>query len=105
MKKILGLVMSSIIFVSITVTSVSADPQRGQKLYLKKLKKDCGLKCSQMSAKHTKDQWLELKDSDKLEDEIKRICPKVKDVKDKYLPHMFDFFYKFGSDSGNIPSC
>ena len=33
--------------------------------------------------------------------------PKVKDsaLKDKYVPHYFDFLFEYGSDSGNIPAC
>jgi hypothetical protein len=105
MKKVLGLVASSVLLASIAVTSVSADPARGQKLYLKKLKKSCGVNGAKMAGKHTQDQWEELKNGGKLEDEIKAICPNVKDVKDKYLPDLFDFFYEYGSDSGNVPSC
>jgi hypothetical protein len=89
----------------LVMTNIHANPAKGQKLYLKKLKKSCNMNGAKISSKHTQDEWLELKDSGKLEDEIKRICPEVKDVRDKYLPDLFDFFYEFGSDSGNVPSC
>jgi len=105
MKKVLGLVASTVLLASLATTAASADPAKGQKLYLKKLKKACDMNGAKMSAKHTQDEWKELKDSGKLEDEIKTICPNVKDVKDKYLPDLFDFFYEYGSDSGNVPSC
>jgi hypothetical protein len=105
MKKILSIVASTVLLASLAATTVSADPAKGQKLYLKKLKKSCGLNGAKMAAKHTQDEWEALKDSGKLEDEIKKICPYVKDVIDKYLPDMFDFFHEYGSDSGNVPSC
>lgn len=105
MKKVLGLVASTVLLASLATTAASADPAKGQKLYLKKLKKACDINGAKMAAKHTQDEWKELKDSGKLEDEIKKICPNVKDVKDKYLPDLFDFFYEYGSDSGNVPSC
>ncbi len=105
MKRALGILASSILLASLVTTSGSADPIRGQKLYLKKIKEDCGIDGAVMSAKHTQDEWEELKKSGKFEDEIKSICPNVKDVKDKYVPDLFDFFYEFGSDSGNVPSC
>ena len=105
MKKILGLVASTVLLASLATTAASADPAKGQKLYLKKLKKGCGMNGAKMAAKHTQDEWEALKDGGKLEDEIKKICPNIKDVKDKYLPDMFDFFHEYGSDSGNVPSC
>ena len=105
MKKFLSIIATSVLVASIATTTVSADPAKGQKLYLKKLKKACGINGAKMAAKHTQDEWEKLKESGKLEDEIKKICPKVEDVKDKYLDDLFDFFYEYGSDSGNVPSC
>jgi hypothetical protein len=105
MKKVLGLVASTVLLASLATTVASADPAKGQKLYLKKLKKACDMNGAKMAAKHTQDEWKELKDGGKLEDELKKICPNIKDVKDKYLPDLFDFFYEYGSDSGNVPSC
>ena len=60
-----------------------------------------------MAGKHTQDQWEKIHQDGKLADEIKTLCPNVKDgaVKDKYLEHYFDFFYEYASDSGNVPSC
>ncbi|OQX74330.1 MAG: cytochrome C [Campylobacteraceae bacterium 4484_4] len=105
MKKFLTLIATSLLVASIATTAASADPAKGQKLYLKKLKKACGFNGAKMAAKHTQEEWEEIKDSGKLEDEIKKLCPNVKDVKDKYLPDLFDFFYEYASDSGNVPSC
>ncbi len=105
MKKFLTLIATSLLVASIATTAASADPAKGQKIYLKKLKKACGFNGAKMSAKHTQEEWEEIKNSGKLEDEIKKLCPNVKDVKDKYLPDLFDFFYEYASDSGNVPSC
>ncbi len=105
MKKFLSIVATSALLVSIATTAASADPAKGQKLYLKKLKKACGINGAKMAAKHTQDEWEKIKDSGKLEDELKANCPKLKDLKDKYLNDIFDFLYEYGSDSGNVPSC
>ncbi len=105
MKKFLSIVATSVLVASIATTVVSADPAKGQKLYLKKLKKGCDLNGAKMAGKHTQDEWESFKEAGTLEDEIKKICPNVKDVKDKYLDDMFDFFHEYGSDSGNVPSC
>ncbi len=105
MRKLIGVAATALFLISFATTTASADPAKGHKLYLKKLKKPCGINGAKMAAKHTQDEWEELRDSGKLEDEIKKICPLVKDVKDKYLDDLFDFFYEYGSDSGNVPSC
>jgi len=105
MKKVLSMVATALLITSVASTSVMADPAKGQKLFLKKLKKSCGLNGAKMAGKHTQDEWSEHKEKGTLEDEIKAICPNVKDVKDKYLPDLFDFFHEYGSDSGNVPSC
>ena len=105
MKKFLSIVATSVLIAGIATTTVSADPAKGQKLYLKKLKKACGINGAKMAAKHTQDEWEKIKESGKLEEELKAQCPNLKDVKDKYLDDLFDFFYEYASDSGNVPSC
>ena len=105
MRRLLSFVASAAILASLSLSTVSADPATGHKLYLKKLKKSCGMNGAQISEKHTQDEWETIKDSGKLEDELKEICPKLKDIDDKLIPDLFDFLYEYGSDSGNIPSC
>ncbi len=107
MKKFLGIVAAGTLAISLLSTSAMADPAKGQKIYLKKLKKACGFNGAKMSAMHTQDEWEEIKESGKLEDEIIKLCPKVKKgyLKKKWLDDLYDFFYKYASDSGNVPSC
>ena len=89
----------------LTVSAAQADANKGQKIYLKKLKNKCGFSGAAMAGKHTQDEWEEIKEEGKLLEEIQMFCPKVKGVKEKYLPDLYDFFHKYGSDSGNVPSC
>ena len=102
MKK---LILASMIGLGLLSTSVYADVAKGQKLYSKKLKKACNMTGAKMAAKHTQDGWEKIKQNGKLGEEIMKICPEVKEVKEKYLPHYYDFFYEYASDSGNVPSC
>jgi len=103
MNKLLKLAFAGAVALSLTTTVASADSAKGQKLYAKKLKKACGFSGAKMAGKHTQDEWEEIQSEGKLNDEIKKQCGKT--AKDKYLPHLYDFFYKFASDSGNVPSC
>jgi hypothetical protein len=86
-------------------TTAAADIKKGQKLYLKKLKAPCGFSGAKFAHKHTQDEWEEVYEAGKFADEVKKICPKVKKVKEKYIPHIYDFVYEYAKDSGNIPSC
>ncbi|MFA6192564.1 MAG: cytochrome C [Sulfurimonas sp.] len=111
MNKIVKIALGATIILGMSVTTLSADVAKGQKLYLKKLKAPCSEANigtgALMAGKHTQAEWKALKEGGKLADEIKKICPNVKDdaVKADYLEHYFDFFHEYGSDSGNVPSC
>ncbi len=107
MKKLLGAIFIAILGLSFVSTSAFADSAKGQKLYLKKLKRACGFNGAVMSKKHTQAEWKAIYDAGKLKQEIKKFCPKVKDkaLKKRYIKNYFDFFYNFASDSGNVPSC
>ena len=107
MKKLISSLLAAAVLAGVMSSSAMADPAKGQKLYLKKLKKACGFNGAKMSAKHTQDEWETIKNDGKLEDEIIKICPKVKKgyLKDKWMNDIYDFFYNYASDSGNVPSC
>ena len=105
MKKGNALLLSIAISVSMLSTAALADADKGQKVYTKMLKKDCGFSGAKMAGMHTQDEWEEIYEEGKLLDEIQKQCPNVRGVKEKYLPHLYDFFFKFGSDSGNVPAC
>lgn len=88
-----------------TPVLMQANAIKGQKLFIKKYKESCGFTGGVMAGKHTQDEWEALNDNGEIENEMKKICPKIDDVKDKYIPHLYDFYYKYASDSGNVPSC
>jgi hypothetical protein len=105
MKNIVKVALAATLLLSLGATTASADSAKGQKLYKKKLKSACGMSGGDIAAKHTQEEWEEKKDT--LAEEIKNICPNASDkaLKAKYIPHYYDFFYNFASDSGNVPSC
>ena len=105
MNKLLKLVLAGAIALAMSSTVASADVAKGQKLFTKKLKKQCDMTGAKMAAKHSQDEWEAINDAGTLADEIKTICPNVKKVKAKFLPHYYDFFYEYANDSGNVPSC
>jgi len=107
MNNLLKTVLASLMILAVSTTVASADVKKGQKLFTKKLKGACGITGAAMAGKHTQGEWTEIQEGGKLGDEIRVICPTVKDkaLKDKYMEHYYDFFKEYGSDSGNVPSC
>lgn len=111
MKTVLKTIIASTIILALGTTVASADAKKGQKFYLKKLKvcsKD-GLKNGAVFAtKHDRKTWASLKDSGKLMDEWKTLCPsgakKIDKMKEKDQTNLYDFIWKYASD-GDVPSC
>jgi len=109
MKKLLTIVAAGFVAMSLMATSASADAAKGQKIYQKKVKKLCGFNGAKFAAKHSQDEWEEIKDNGKFAEEMGKICPKGAKVflkfKPKLLDHLYDFAYEYANDSGNVPSC
>ncbi|RLA75949.1 MAG: cytochrome C [Epsilonproteobacteria bacterium] len=105
MTKFSKLAVAALFAFAVMGTTATADVAKGQKLYSKKLKGACGFTGAKFAAKHTQDQWQEIKDAGKMSDELKTLCPKLKKYKNKWDTNIFDFVYEYASDSGNVPSC
>lgn len=84
-------------------TTLSADVTKGQKLYQKKYKKACGMSGAKMAGSHTQFEWEDMNDEGTLLDYLNGKCQNR--VQEKHVEHLFDFFYEYASDSGNVPSC
>lgn len=96
----------SVVFVLLIAgVGANADVSKGQKVIIKKLKKDCGFNGSVLAHKHTQAQWKSINGKGALSEELKILCPNSKPLKAKYIPHVYDFLYNFALDSGNVPSC
>ena len=104
MKKLLTLLFAVVVGLSFVSTASFADAGKGQKLFIKKMKKPCGFNGGVMAKKHTQDEWKAIQDAGKLNDELIKICPKAKPLKKKYVSHVYDFMYNYASDSGNVAS-
>ncbi len=78
---------------------------RGQRLYLKKMKKTCAMNGADFAKKHTQDVWHTLKEVGYFSEEVAKICPNLKEFKEGWSERIFDFVYEYASDSGHVPSC
>jgi len=109
MKKLLGAIFIALLGLSFVSTSAFADSARGQKIYVRMIKRACiknGIaNGGVMAKKHTQAQWQSIEKAGKLNAEIKKLCPKARPLRKRYLKDVYDFLYNFASDSGNVPSC
>jgi hypothetical protein len=104
MKKIIKLALISTLGTILTTLSLVANVAKGENIYTKQLKPKCkGMSGSNFAAKHSQDEWEEIYDAGKIEDEIKKICAGAT-LNEKLLPHIYDFAYEYANDSGKIPN-
>lgn len=105
--KLLKVIMAGSLMLGLASSSLSADAVKGQKLFSKLLKGPCDMNGAKFAAKHSQEEWKELKTSGKFEAEVIKICPNVKagDLSDSAQEHIIDFVIEFANDSGNVPSC
>jgi hypothetical protein len=104
MKKITTLILAAVAGIALMSMTASADADKGQKIILKKLKKACGFNGGELAKKHTQVEWKTIQDGGKLNEELSKLCPGAKPLKDKYVVHVYDFVHNYASDSGNVPS-
>ena len=99
--------------VGMVSTSALAGAAKGQKYYLKFLKKTTGTNGAKFATQHTQDEWEALfaNDAEKFISKYSAEYPKAKEFlnsakfKSKYSKHIKDFVKQYASDSGNVPSC
>jgi len=97
-KKLLNITIATLLGLSLITTTLSADVTKGKKIYNQKLKAKCGISGKNFTAKHSQDEWEEIYDAGKLNDEIKKICH-GSGIDEKSLPHIYDFAYENANDS------
>ncbi|MBN2896615.1 MAG: c-type cytochrome [Campylobacterales bacterium] len=94
---------------ALSLTPLSADVLKGQKLYLKSCKK-CHGNGTKGAAMKTQDEWetlfegsasglIEAHKGDSSEPFFKN--KQFQEI----APHLRDFLYEYAADSGNVPSC
>ncbi|RRS30061.1 MAG: hypothetical protein P794_08910 [Epsilonproteobacteria bacterium (ex Lamellibrachia satsuma)] len=106
MRKIFTILGLSFLVAASMPSVASANAKRGQKLFKKKFRKKCGFSGVRFARNHTQDEWEEIYDEGKFQDEAKKICPrlKLKKIKPAWWKHVYDFSEKYASD-GIVPKC
>ena len=107
MKKITTLALIALFGFAMTTTAVQAGSiNKGQKIYGKKIKGQCGdLGGGKFAASFKQKEWEDAMKAGKFEAKVKEVCPKVETYKEKWTPHLFEFAVEYASDTGNEPAC
>ncbi len=107
MSKLLNIVLASSLALGVATTFASADAVKGQKLYIKFLKKPCEMDGAKFAATYSQEEWETIKADGKFEEEVIKLCPAIKagSLKESILNNIYDFSIEFANDSGNVPSC
>jgi hypothetical protein len=105
--KLLKVILASSLLLGVASTSLSADAVKGQKLFTKFLKGPCDMTGAKFAAKHSQEEWKQIKETGKFEAEVINICPNVKagDLSKSVQDNIIEFSIEFANDSGNVPSC
>ena len=88
-----------------TTTATAGNPDKGLKIYSKKLKEACEMSGYEFAVKHTTDEWTAIIEGGTMAAEITTICGDDAEIKEKLIPFIGDFAVEYSSDSGNVPSC
>lgn len=110
MKKRTSLALAAVAALGFFSSAANADIKKGQKAYMKTCKK-CHGNGTKGAALKTQAQWKAAFANDakifkEWHKDDKKANKFVHSKKFKKLaPHLKDFLYQYGSDSGNIPSC
>ncbi len=96
----------AILMLSATPVYTMASAKKGQKIFKRKFRKKCGFSGVRFARNHTQDEWEEIWEEGKFQQEAKRICPrlKLKKIKKAWWKHVYDFSYKYAKD-GVVPKC
>lgn len=110
MNKKRSFLFSALILLGLFSSSANADVRKGQKAYLKECKK-CHGNGTKGAAMKTQGEWEDAFANDaavfkawhKNDEKAMKFINSKKF--EKLAPHLKDFLYEYGSDSGNVPSC
>jgi len=107
MKNVTKLAVAALFgFAMLSTTANAGSINKGQSIYGKKIKGQCGDKPGgEFAAAFKQKEWQEAFKAGTFEAKVKEVCPKMETYKEKWTPHLFEFANEYASDTGNEPAC
>lgn len=91
----------------VNAMSHSAKLKKGQKIFHKKFRKYCGFSGQKFARYHDIDEWEEIWDDGKFQEEAKKICPRLKlnKIKKSWWEPVYEFTHEYGQGGSHVPHC
>jgi len=104
MKNITKLAVAALLGLAVMTTTASAGSiTKGQKIYTKKIKGQCGDKIATDFTKSLKQkEWEDIYKAGTFEAKVKELCPDVSKYKEKWSEHLFEFAYEYAADGEDL---
>jgi len=111
MKKYTRLLSVAIFGITLVSSTAYADPIKGERILSNMLRKAGGCKLQEfrIAMVHSKKEWEDIYKSGKMEAEINKICPSMKQLpiieNQQYKKDVFDYLEYYSRDGGSLPKC
>ncbi len=104
MKNITKLAVAALLALTVLSTTASAGSiTKGQKIYGKKIKGQCGDKIATDFTKVLKQkEWEEIFKAGKFEDKVRELCPNMTKYKEKWTEDLFEFAHEYAADGEDM---
>jgi hypothetical protein len=106
MRNVTKSVLTALFGFAMLTTAINAGSiNKGQKIYDKKIKGQCGDKTGgAFAATFKQKEWEDAFKTGIFEAKVKEVCPTVETYKEKWTPYLFEFAYEYAKDTGNKPA-
>ena len=104
MKNLTKLAVAALLGLAILSTTASAGSiTKGQKIYTKKIKGQCGDKIATDFTKVMKQkEWEKVFKDGKFEAKVKELCPNMSKYKEKWTEDLFEFAHEYAADGEDM---
>ena len=104
MKNLTKLAVAALLALTVLSTTASAGSiTKGQKIYGKKIKGQCGDKIATDFTKVMKQkEWEEIFKAGKFEAKVRELCPDLTKYKEKWTEDLFEFAHEYAADGEDM---
>jgi len=106
-SKLIKMLFSALFALGLFSAFASADPSKGEKILTRVIHTGCDIPASQLAMMHTQEEWDAIYKAGKMEEEIKKLCPKlgqIQPLSKKYAQDVYEYLEHYANDSGAIPA-
>ncbi len=106
-NSLMKLLISALFAIGLFSAVATADPSKGEKILTRVIHSGCPMPASRLAMAHSQKEWEEIYKAGKMAEEIKKMCPKLGEIKPlskKYAQDVYEYLEHYSNDSGAIPA-